>query len=153
SKLTWDNAAQVSPGTAKELGVENEDVVELELDGRKVRAPIWIVPGQADATVVVHLGYGRTKAGRIGDGAGLDAYALRTTKALWWAPGLEVTKTGEKRKLSSTQEHDRMEGREPVRVATVDRFRKDPALFRREKAEHAEDTSLYPPHKKGDYSW
>src|SRR5262249_10563687 len=107
TKLTWDNAAQVSPKTAEQLGVENEDVVELELDGRSVEAPIWIVPGQADQTVVVHLGYGRTRGGRIAEGAGFDAYKLRTTKAMWSAPGLKVTKTGRKKKLSTTQEHDR----------------------------------------------
>jgi Fe-S-cluster-containing dehydrogenase component len=153
TKLTWDNAALVSPKTAHQLQVENEDVVELELDGRKVRAPIWIVPGQADYTVVVHLGYGRTKAGRVGTGAGFNAYALRTTKAMWSASGLKVTKTGEKQKLSCTQEHDRMEGRDPVRVATLERFRANPNLFAREKKEREEDTSLYPPHPKGDYSW
>ncbi|MFN0007837.1 MAG: TAT-variant-translocated molybdopterin oxidoreductase [Planctomycetota bacterium] len=128
TKLTWDNTAQVSPATAQRLGVGNEDVVELELDGRKVRAPIWIVPGQADQTVVVHLGYGRTKGGRLAEGAGFNAYLLRTTKAMWSAPGLKVTKTGDKQKLSSTQEHDRMEGRDLIRVATIDRFRENPKL-------------------------
>jgi MoCo/4Fe-4S cofactor protein with predicted Tat translocation signal len=154
TKLTWDNTAQVSPATAARLGVENEDVVELELDGRKVRAPIWIVPGQADETVVVHLGYGRTKAGRVGNGAGFNAYALRTTKAMWSASGLKVTKTGDKQKLSCTQEHDNMEGREPVRVATIDRFRKEPGLFRAHEGHEKEGgTSLHAAHAKGDYSW
>ncbi|HEV8112984.1 MAG TPA: TAT-variant-translocated molybdopterin oxidoreductase [Planctomycetota bacterium] len=154
TKLTWDNTAQVSPATAARLGVENEDVVELELDGRKVRAPIWIVPGQADETVVVHLGYGRTKAGRVGNGAGFNAYALRTTKAMWSASGLKVTKTGDKQKLSCTQEHDNMEGREPVRVATIDRFRKEPGLFRAHEGHEKEGgASLHAPHAKGDYSW
>ena len=155
TKLTWDNTAQVSPATAKELGVANEDVVELELDGRKVRAPIWIVPGQADSAVVVHLGYGRTRVGRVGAGAGFNAYALRTTKAMWSASGLKVTKTGEKRKLASTQEHDRMEGREPVRVvAAAAAGHGDAAHAQHKEGEgHAEHLSLHEPHKKGDYSW
>jgi molybdopterin-containing oxidoreductase family iron-sulfur binding subunit len=160
TQLTWDNTAQVSPATAAALGVENEDVVLLELDGRKVRAPIWIVPGQADHTVVVHLGYGRTKGGRLAEGAGFNAYLLRTTKALWSASGLKVTKTGDKQKLSCTQEHDRMEGRDLIRVATIDRFRENPKLVddhggghgAETAAAHA-DTSLYPPHPKGENSW
>jgi molybdopterin-containing oxidoreductase family iron-sulfur binding subunit len=154
TKLTWDNTAQVSPATAAKLGVENEDVVELALDGRKVRAPIWIVPGQADGTVVVHLGYGRTKGGRLAEGAGFNAYLLRTSKALWSGHGLEVTKTGEKQKLSSTQEHDRMEGRDLIRVATVDRFRANPKLVEEHKGPGAHaDTSLHAPHPKGDNAW
>ena len=158
TKLTWDNAAHVSPATAKDLGVENEDVVELELAGRKVRAPIWIVPGQADSTVVVHLGYGRTAVGRVGEGAGFNAYALRTTKAMWSAPGLKVTKTGDKQKLSCTQEHDRMEGREPVRVvatgAAAAGHEAGGGAQHEKEGKHGEELpSLYPSHPKGDYSW
>jgi MoCo/4Fe-4S cofactor protein with predicted Tat translocation signal len=155
TKLTWDNTAQVSPATAQELGVENEDVVELELGGRKVRAPIWIVPGQADDTVVVHLGYGRKRGGSLAEGAGFDVYQLRSTDAMWSSPGrLKVTKTGDKQKLSSTQEHDRMEGRDLIRVATIDRFRENPKLVEEHEGEGAHaDTSMYPAFPKGDNSW
>src|SRR5207237_9982652 len=60
SKLTWDNAAIVSPRTAQRLGLQNEDLVELHYRGRQVNAPVWIQPGHADESVTVHLGYGRT---------------------------------------------------------------------------------------------
>ncbi len=161
TKLTWDNAAHVSPSTAKDLDVENEDVVELELDGRKVRAPIWIVPGQAVGTVVVHLGYGRARTGRVGTGAGFDAYALRTTKAMWSASGLKVTKTGEKQKLSCTQEHDRMEGRDPVRVVGADgASRGHVGGEGSSEHEHERDArglevqpALHTFSAKGDYAW
>src|SRR5262249_27977214 len=90
SKLTWDNAAIVSPKLAEKLGISQTfgtsggehgqaivDLVELELDDRTVRAPAWILPGHADDTVTVHMGYGRTAAGRVGSGAGFNAFALR----------------------------------------------------------------------------
>src|SRR5438552_5728768 len=47
TKLTWDNAAMLSPATAQRLRVVNEDVVELHYDGRKLKAPVWIMPGHA----------------------------------------------------------------------------------------------------------
>ena len=112
TKLVWDNTAQVSPATAKALGVANGDVVTLSFQGRSVNAPVWIVPGQAENTVVVHLGFGRTKAGKVGDGVGFNAYTLRGSDALWHGTGLEVKKTTETYKLATTQEHTNMEGRD-----------------------------------------
>src|SRR5438093_1662052 len=109
TKLTWDNAALVSPAAARRLGLSQRvsvrggehgavdvDVVELEYRGRKVRAPVWILPGQPDDCVTVHLGYGRRRAGRVGSNAGFDAYLLRTSDSPWFGPGLRVTKTGER---------------------------------------------------------
>ena len=63
TKLTWDNAALVSPALAQRLVIANGDVVELHCQGQMVEAPVWILPGQADRCVTVHLGYGRTNAG------------------------------------------------------------------------------------------
>ena len=96
TKLTWDNAVLVSPRTAERLGLSREvgdrggehgtvyaDVVDLEFQGRKVRGAVWILPGQADDCVTVHLGYGRTRAGRVGNGAGFNANALRTAGMFW----------------------------------------------------------------------
>src|SRR5581483_6915586 len=83
SKITWDNAALLAPATARRLGVDSEDVVELVHRGRRVRAPAWIQPGQADGVVSLSLGYGRTLAGRVGNGLGADACALRTSAAPW----------------------------------------------------------------------
>ena len=70
SKLTWDNAALVSPKLAHRLDLHNQDVVELTFKGRSVHAPVWITPGQAENSVTLHLGYGRTAAGRVGNGQG-----------------------------------------------------------------------------------
>ena len=109
TKLTWDNAALISPATAQRLGLRNEDAVELHYQGRTVRAPIWVVPGQADDAVTVHLGYGRWRTGRVGRDAGFNAYALQTSMAPWGDSGLELRKTGERYPLASTQQHQTME--------------------------------------------
>ncbi len=109
TKLTWDNAALLSPATAKELGVEHGDLVELEFAGRKQEMPIYVLPGQARYSVSVMLGYGREDAGRVGRGAGFNAYTLRTTGALHGGVGLKLRKTGRTYELATTQDHHAMD--------------------------------------------
>ncbi len=78
TRLTWDNAALVSPRTAQRLGLATADIVEVGLGGRRVRAPVWVLPGQADDCVTLPLGYGRRRTGPVGEGVGFNAFALRT---------------------------------------------------------------------------
>jgi molybdopterin-containing oxidoreductase family iron-sulfur binding subunit len=115
TKLTWDNAALIPPNTARKLGVADEDVVTLQRDGRSVDAPVLILPGIADDVVVVHLGYGRTRAGRVGSGVvgqstsgGFNAYDIRTSDATWFAGGLQVSKTSFSYALVRTRNHHAM---------------------------------------------
>jgi MoCo/4Fe-4S cofactor protein with predicted Tat translocation signal len=143
--LTWDNAALMSPRTAKQLDVGlrgyehggehggfQVDVVELRLGDRSVQAPIWIVPGHADGAITISLGYGRDAAGRVGgdreNKVGFNAYALRTSERLWFAPGLSAAKTGELYPLACTQQHQLMENRDIVRSATLDQYQANPAF-------------------------
>jgi molybdopterin-containing oxidoreductase family iron-sulfur binding subunit len=159
TKLTWDNAALLSPRTAEKLGVRNEDVVLLKYEGRGVRAPIWILPGHADDSVTLPLGYGRTHAGRVGNGAGFNAFALRRADAPWSCSGLEVSATGEKYQLAQTQNHHSMEGRHPVREGTAGQFEKDPEFIHDHKQfplghQPPKELTLYPEdHKYTGYAW
>ncbi len=149
TRLTWDNAALISPATGEKLGVTNEDVVELQFGGQTIRAPVWIVPGQADQTIAIALGYGRTHAGHVGNGAGFNAYNLRQSDALWFGQALEVRKTGERHSLSCTQHHQTMEGRDLVRVGTINEFEKNPSFAHNE----INQPSLYPSYKYDGYAW
>jgi molybdopterin-containing oxidoreductase family iron-sulfur binding subunit len=150
SRLTWDNTAQVAPATAERLGIGNEDVVELELDGRTVRAPVWIAPGQAPGVITVHLGYGRTRAGQVGTDVGFNAYGIRPSDRPWSAPGLVLRKTGAHYPLSCTQHHHSMEGRDLARLGTVDEYRADPHFA----ATHSTaDESMFPPYRYDGYAW
>ncbi len=128
TKLTWENTALIAPSTAQRLGVSTEDVVELTVNGRKVEAPVWVMPGQAEGCVTVHFGYGRTRGGRVANGLGFDAYALRGSGALWAAPGLEIRKTLKRSALATTQHHHSMEGRDLVRAVTVEQYRQNPEI-------------------------
>jgi MoCo/4Fe-4S cofactor protein with predicted Tat translocation signal len=149
TRLTWDNAALVNPATAEILGVVNEDVVEIRHGGQSVRAPIWIVPGQANQTVVVSLGYGRTRAGRVGTDAGFSAYALRLSDALWFGQAVEIRRTGGRYPLSCTQHHQTMEGRDLVRAGTIEEFLKNPLFAHNE----VDQPSLYPGYTYDGHKW
>lgn len=167
TKLTWGNAALVSPKTAQRLelfhfgdvGDPASVVVELHHDGRMVTAPVMVVPGQADDTVTVALGHGRTHAGRVGNGVGANAYLIRTSGAPRFAGGLEIRKTGRTERLASTQHHRLVtrdggvkkdlasateEKRELVRVATLADFLKDPHFAQAHDHAPGPEESMYP---------
>jgi Fe-S-cluster-containing dehydrogenase component len=118
TKLSWDNVALLSPATASQLGVANEDIVELRYQGRSVRAPVWVQPGQADGSVGITLGYGRRQGAGAGTGVGFDANALRTSAAPWFDSGVDVVRTADRYPLASTQGHYDMQGRNLVQTTT-----------------------------------
>jgi molybdopterin-containing oxidoreductase family iron-sulfur binding subunit len=133
SKVTWDNVAYISPRTAEQLGIalarsgnQEQEVLELRYQGRTARLPVWVLPGTADETVVVHFGQGRRRAGRIGTGVGHDVFPLRSSKAPWWDSGLEVVVADDTYLLVSMQNHFATEDRHPVRVVDLDVYRADP---------------------------
>jgi molybdopterin-containing oxidoreductase family iron-sulfur binding subunit len=119
TKLTWDNPALVSPRTAEMLDLASGDVVRLEHTGRSLELPVWILPGMADSVVAVTLGYGRSRAGRIGSGVGFDTFTVRASGAPGFDSGAKLTKLGRTYPLSATQEHGSMEGRPVVRESTL----------------------------------
>jgi len=153
TKLTWGNAALISPRLAREYNLENEDMVVLEVGGRTLEIPVWISPGQADNAISVALGYGRTAAGRVGNGVGFNAYQLRTSENLWYATGVLLRKLGRKYKLACTQDHGSMEGRPIVRENTFAGYR-ETAEFYPKEIEHPPLISLWDEHRydKG-YQW
>ena len=112
TKLTWGNAALISPATAGELDVSTGDLVILTYQGRQWAVPALVLPGQADGSVAVALGYGRQAAGKVGGCAvwgspsvGSDSYFLRTSRALYFDDGLELEITLNRESLASTQDH------------------------------------------------
>jgi molybdopterin-containing oxidoreductase family iron-sulfur binding subunit len=148
TRLTWDNAALISPATAKRLGVETEQVIEIAAHDRKLRAPVFVVPGQAADCVTLPLGFGR-RAGGLGLGIGFDAYALRTSDDLWQLDGVSITKTGDTVRLATTQGHDRVAGRDLVREAALEDFQKNPNVLKKPTKE----ASLYPKYPYPKRAW
>jgi MoCo/4Fe-4S cofactor protein with predicted Tat translocation signal len=126
TKLTWDNAALISPQTAKDLELKTEDVVEITVNGQSVEAPIMVAPGHADNSISLELGFGRKIVGRVGKGTGFDAYPLRSNRSPYFSTGASLNKTDKTYQLATTQNHQSMEGRALVREATLDEYKKEP---------------------------
>jgi molybdopterin-containing oxidoreductase family iron-sulfur binding subunit len=122
TRLTWDNAALISNKTAQALGLKNGDMVRLSFKGQELELPIWINPGQADNSVTLRLGYGRTAAGRVAENVGFDTYKLRTMDAFGFGLGATMSSVGRTHKLASVQDHGSMEGRPILREATLDQY-------------------------------
>jgi molybdopterin-containing oxidoreductase family iron-sulfur binding subunit len=95
TNLSWDNAALMSFSTMDGMKLEQNDAVEINVNGRKVIAGALMVPGHADGAVTLHLGFGRgPDAGRAGAGVGFNAYLLRTSDAPYMTAGT-MTRTGD----------------------------------------------------------
>ena len=124
TKLTWDNAALISPADAAGLGARTGDVLRLEREDRAVEIGIVVLPGQAAGSITLSLGYGRRRAGRVGDGVGVDVNALRrsplvalertgvltkTVGASWgyesFFGGVRATRTNRFHEFAVTQDH------------------------------------------------
>ncbi|MEE8342134.1 MAG: TAT-variant-translocated molybdopterin oxidoreductase [Candidatus Neomarinimicrobiota bacterium] len=144
SKLTWDNAAQMSHRTAKLLGVKNEDLVKISNADDFVLLPVWILPGQADNSISVELGYGRSKVGRIGNLVGQNTYKMMNSSGNYLVKNISISKGGATYSLACTQDShgmnddkladDAIQERLPmlIREANLDEYRHHP-----EFAKHA----------------
>ncbi len=161
TKLTWDNAAIMSPNTAKDYGYPSDDytskpkvpVVEISVNNQPpIKAPVWILPGHPDDCVTVHFGFGRMRAGRIGGNLesqpGFDAYKLRTSGSMWSASNAAIKNADEEMMLACTQNHTLMEQHERnvLHIKPINP----------EHGEHGEEEprkvslSLYPPYPYPD---
>ncbi len=151
--LTWDNAALVAPAFAARRALANGDIVELRVGSASVRVPAWVMPGHADNSVTLHLGSGRSRAGSVGNGVGVDAYPLFVSPTLGVVPNVVVTAVGARRNLAVAQAHSRMEGRDLARMITRD----DAARCEAGACTPAHDaephTSMYPPFPYDGYKW
>lgn len=153
TKLTWGNAALISPATAKAKGIDNGDMLKLTLAGRELEIPAMIQPGHSNDSLTVALGHGRSKSGRIARGTGHNSYLIRTTEGFDFA-AVTVAKTGEKYPLATTQEHHSLEGRPIFRETTVEEYGKNPEVIK-EMAEVPKDAeSIYDtPAYEGQNQW
>jgi molybdopterin-containing oxidoreductase family iron-sulfur binding subunit len=141
SKITWDNYAAVSNSTAKELGIQSNDLVDIQIKGRKLRIPVFIQPGAADKTFTIELGYGRTITGVVGLGVGFNANVLLSKDgdiSPWIYSDADVRKADGTYKLITAQEHhafdkdltrDVVKNRDIVREGTIDGYRKNPGFI------------------------
>lgn len=144
SKIVWDNYAAVSPATAKNLGIESNDVIEIKSGTRTMTIAAFVQPGVADNTISIELGYGRTDAGKIGTKIGFNANTIinKTGLTKFLYIDAKVSKTGDTYELVSTQEHypidqekykDIQFKRGIIREATFNDYLNNPDALKKEK--------------------
>ncbi len=176
TNLSWDNAAIVSGATLSKLGLEEDDILELSVDGRKVKAPVIVAPGHPDNSVTVYLGYGREFAGRTGSGAGFNAYLIRTAASPFYAAGaikkldgkwgVAITKShyqdhrskmfgGEGNGNNSLEADEALGPRGIIRYATLEEFKANPNFAHEGEGHYTPtlDTSLFPNWEYKDNAW
>jgi MoCo/4Fe-4S cofactor protein with predicted Tat translocation signal len=164
TNLCWDNPVLISPKTAGQRGLKTGDVIEIEVNGRKQKGPIWPQPGHPDDSLSVFLGFGRVKGGRVAEGVGFDAYQLRTSEALWIASA-NITKVGEGHGFAHPQgfqyidQSDLPAGTEPltnrhiIRKATLQDFMKDPNFAHAEVESPGPEDTLYYNYQYTELKW
>jgi MoCo/4Fe-4S cofactor protein with predicted Tat translocation signal len=157
TKVTWDPSAWIGLALAEEHGLRNGDVIELRYRGNTARMPVFIVASHPAGSVTVFFGYGRERAGRVGNASEqsrpFNPFLLRTSEAPWFDKGLQIARTGERYLLATTQEHHLMEGRAPVRVATLEEYSRDPAVIEHMGHTPPRTLTLYPEYEYNGYKW
>ncbi len=176
TKVTWDNAITISAHLAKEIGNIMPDpwrmssekfnqlvprtnefnrgreiapIARVTVNGRVIEGPVHVQPGIADHTIVLPLGHGRTRAGRIGDGSGFDFNPVRNSATSSTINGVKIQLTGKTYKLANTQEHWSLEGRAIVREATAEEYSHNPK-FTSKLGIESHSPNLYPKIKDTD---
>ncbi|MGX5774849.1 4Fe-4S dicluster domain-containing protein [Methylorubrum zatmanii] len=110
SKQVWGNALALSRKEAGRRGIEAGDVVRARAGDRAIEVPVVIEAGIAEGVGVLTLGYGRQRAGAIGNGIGADAYGLSTQDTPLLLTGIELARTGKTETILRTQNEVQVEG-------------------------------------------
>jgi molybdopterin-containing oxidoreductase family iron-sulfur binding subunit len=121
TKLVWDNAALVSPRTWEKYKLRKDSVIELKTaDGRKIEAPVYLMPGQPDDCIGLTLGYGRERAGVVGSNIGYNAYKILPSSGVGFITGVSLSATKKHYRLVTTHNHWSMESRNLVHAKIFD---------------------------------
>lgn len=154
SKVTWENFAAISPKFAEKLGIEENQVIKVTVDGYTIELPVLFQPGQAQGTISVAVGYGRTLAGPVGNAAGQNAFPFQSFRNGTFQTSAVATfeKTGEKSILAQTQTHHSYEGRSVIQETTFEKYKKDAAAGNRSVKEHKVYT-LWDEYERPQYNW
>ncbi len=154
TKITWDNYAQVSPSYAEKMGLEEGQIVRVSRGETSIEIPVHIQPGHHDDCVSVALGYGRTKAGKAGNGVGVNAYpfvAFEDETFQYTSPGITLEKTSRCIEFAKTQVQDTLEGKPIIKEISLDKYLEGQALKGGEHGPEAE--SLWPGYEYNEHKW
>ncbi len=175
TNISWDNAALMSYATLDKLGFEEQNILEITVNGKKVLAPALAVPGHADGSITLHLGQGR-RMGRVGGGVGFDAYQIRPSGSPLYVTGATVRKVDGTWGFAVTKSHYQdhrsvavggdgsgthsLEGNEAIdrgiiRWATLEEFKKEPEFAHVGDGKDVPEptTSMFPAYRYDHNAW
>jgi MoCo/4Fe-4S cofactor protein with predicted Tat translocation signal len=154
SKVTWDNYVAIAPKYAEKLDLSEFDLVEVKTATHSVTLPVLIQPGQANGTISIALGYGRTKAGQAGTEVGKNAYPFLTFEngTFQTAAVASISKVGGTYILAQTQTHHSFEGRNIIRETTLKEYLQDPYAGSGNGKKH-ESYDLWDKYEKPGNNW
>jgi MoCo/4Fe-4S cofactor protein with predicted Tat translocation signal len=156
SKVTWDNFAAMSLTDLKRLGLQEGDVITIDANGTSIALPVLLQPGQAEGTISVAVGYGRTKGGAvIESGVGKNAYPLHSFRngTLQTNNVAKISATGDQIILAQTQTHHSYEGRSVIREAKFSEYKKNPYKGSGKDGEHKVYETLWENYDTPVYNW
>jgi len=139
SKATWDNYLTIPQSLARELGISADGnqfpLATLNAQGKSVKVPVLVQPGQARGTLGLALGYGRRNAGKVANNVGIDAYPLMDNSRGFWSntilEGINIEPLPETYRIAQTQTHHTYMGRTNViQEAYLEEYKADPAAGR-----------------------
>ena len=156
TKEVWGNTIALALSDAAHLDLSDGDVAEIELGEQRVRGPVRIDHGQADGVIAVSLGYGRSRAGAIGNGIGFDAYPLRAAGNPWLVNNVTLRKIGTARAVPTTQHHFQIDGEVDEllpQVSLIELAKSGDKGLDRQPFKQKPKPTFYPPYNYDTYAW
>jgi len=135
TKGVWDNYVTISQSDAAALNIVSRysitNKARLSVNGVAYDMPVIIQPGQAKGTIGLALGYGRTHAGRVANGVGVDVnpFVSKVNGHNYFSvtSGVTLEGLGETYQVAQTQTHSTFMGRENVIQETIlSKYKADP---------------------------
>lgn len=172
TKATWDNYFTVSVTDANALNINmssegDTNYASVTVGANTIKAPVLIQPGQTSGTIGLALGYGRTSAGKVADGVGVNAYPLAAganaggSNVLYNIfDGVSIAVESDKARIARTQTHQTIMGRSIIQESILPAYKKDPKAGRvypriatSEGFKAPETISLWKGHEYNNHHW
>ncbi len=145
TKITWNNYVSLSPAKAKDLKIREGDVLKIKTKEFEAELIAHLQPGLHPEALAVPLGFGRTQAGSVANGIGVNAFQFGS-----FIQEASVEKTGKWESLATTQKHHDMQGRPIIKEATFEEYQKNPKAG---NEENLHLPSMWSGHKYEGYRW
>jgi molybdopterin-containing oxidoreductase family iron-sulfur binding subunit len=119
TKVVWDHYVTIAPKDAAGIDFQESitKIASITINGKTVSLPVMVQPGQTPGTIGLPLGYGRTKAGKVADKIGVNAYPLIAVvngSLSYNGVASKFDITSDTFQLAQTQTHNTYMGRKTV---------------------------------------